>query len=177
MKPTLRTTGTTLAAAAVLVTALAASTPQAHAGRDEWATAGKILTGVVVAKVLTDHLDRDDDYKKVTVRETRVIRRTTHGGTVRTGHYGRGRSHHQKLQNHRRGYRHPRQYQRPRGYRNHYRRDNNCHSGFDRGRIIVEINTYRRLVQPRVHGHPAFIQRRPYVGHPWITVRKHPSIY
>lgn len=46
-----------------------------------------------------------------------------------------------------------------------------------RGPIIRMIRNDYRLYQPRVHGHPAFLQRWSEYGNRWINMKKHPSIY
>lgn len=43
--------------------------------------------------------------------------------------------------------------------------------------IIVTISDSRRLVQPKIHGHPAYIQNWSNWQYAWITVAQHPSIY
>jgi len=64
-------------------------------------------------------------------------------------------------------------------------RDNGYHGGGCRPRppcpppppVIIYLHGGLRLFQPRIHGHPAMIQRWcPYRGE-WVTVRIHPSIY
>ena len=71
--------------------------PEAQAGDEEWATVGKILTGVVAAHVLIDALPVHHE-RRVVVHETRVVHRPViHHRTVihrppRYQRFGRFRS-------------------------------------------------------------------------------------
>ena len=43
--------------------------------------------------------------------------------------------------------------------------------------IIVQLEDGRRLYQPAVHGHTAFIQVWSSVHNDWISIQEHPSIW
>ena len=138
-----------------------------RAGDSEWATAGKILTGVVAAHVLTNGIPAHTRHREVTVHTTRVIRQPRHH--VRHS-VSRRRLH---------------RIRRPRvleyhHYETRYSENSDCRrrrNHWDRGSVIHRVGPNKRLYQPRVHGHPAFVQKRPFQGHPWITVKKHPSVW
>lgn len=179
----------------VLALAIAGLTPPpAHAGDEEWATAGKILTGVVAGHILTHGLPTTSR-RHVTVHETRVIRSRHRGIPRRCRPAWRPASrsrysvvvkiHEHEKHRHGRGCK-PHRYER--GAKGH-RRGHDRHGQFNKhdrhphrdfngsGHIIHRIGPRKRLYQPRVHGHPAFIQVRCGRSGDWKTVRKHPSIW
>ena len=45
------------------------------------------------------------------------------------------------------------------------------------GPILRYVSRHRRLMQPRVHGHPAVIQHYDAWRRRWVTVARHPSIW
>lgn len=177
-----------------LALTIAGLTPQpAQAGDEEWATAGKILTGVVAGHILTHGLPTTSR-RHVTVHETRVIRSHRRSVPRRCRPVWRPASRsrlsivvkidgHDK-HHHGRGCK-PHRYERgSKGHRGHDRHGHvkkhsrHPHRDFDGcGHIIHRVVPRKRLYQPRVHGHPAFIQVRRGRSGDWKNVRKHPSIW
>jgi len=160
-------TATCLAAVALAAT----SSPRAAAGDEEWATAGKILTGVVITHLLTNGLPYDATVSGsyTTVSSCRREIRTHAGGDS----YWRSSS---CRRLHRDSSRHP-ALRRPH-HSGHSKWDIGPKHGSPAcGAVIHQVDRHTRLYQPRVHDHPAFIQKRPFHGHPWVTVREHPSIW
>jgi len=149
--------------------------PAASAGDKEWATAGKILTGVVIAEVLNRGIclppvrERTVVHKKVViverpavVRRIRIFETRRHCG--RSSHWGRRPSC---------GHGSNRFYHaRPRSSTWRV-----CSPSEPVGAVVYQADRNRRLCQPAVSGHPAVIQERPFPGHPWISVGTHPSIW
>ncbi len=53
-----------------------------------------------------------------------------------------------------------------------------AHCGFVNPLPVIRlIDARTRVYQPRIHGHPAVIQKRFSIYHPWVTVKSHPSIW
>jgi hypothetical protein len=130
----------------------AASVPgSAQAGQREWATAGKILTGVVVGGVIMD-----------AARSRPVQREIVYERPV---------------------YRHPvvqRRYMAPRCEAPVVRycppprieREPVCQEP-----ITLHLGEGRRLFQPRVHGHTAYIQVWSELNGDWVSIKEYPSIW
>jgi hypothetical protein len=149
--------------AGVLAAAVCVPRP-ATAGQKEWATAGKILTGVVVAGLLADACMARPAYVQSEVTVTRPVYERR---VVSTTY-------------------HPRPH---------------CTFVRPAPRVIVErqvvvqappppppppprtepIVIYqadgRRLYQPPVHGHKAFIQVYSEMTGEWVSIKEHPSIW
>lgn len=165
-----------------LATALVALHPrQAYAGDEEWATAGKILTGVVASHILTKGLP-EPPRPRLTITRTQVNRRGYGRGRHRTrsktvcrpartkhtrdlsvvvrigGDDDHGRRHSSRSGRHRSGrcerrHRHTRYC---RGYR---------------GATIHYIGRNRRILKPRAPGRPVLVQVRRGRCGDWRTVR------
>jgi hypothetical protein len=130
-----------------------------QAGQREWATAGKILTGVVIGSVLAEAClarpavvcRREVVVERPMLVPCRVVERRYCGPphmeiSVTT----------------------TRRWVEP-GY---------CHHRPVRTEPVIIYHGYgRRLYQPPVHGHPAFLQVYSEVRGEWVSVREHPSIY
>ena len=43
--------------------------------------------------------------------------------------------------------------------------------------VIIQLEDGRRLFQPAIHGHPAFIQVWSSIQNEWISITEHPSIW
>jgi hypothetical protein len=52
-----------------------------------------------------------------------------------------------------------------------------CTEVFGRNPVIRRTDPLRRVIQPRVHGHKAYIQARRSRRDPWVTISAHPSIW
>ena len=149
------------ATAATLVTV---SANQAYAGQKEWATAGKILTGVVAATVIHQAMQPQ-------VVHSRVV----HVNHAPPRHSGR-------VMQTRTTYRHP-----PTYGGTHYRRTTTTRrvTTYHRpvavpvcsGPVIMQIDTYTRLYQPRVRGHNAWVQNWCPHTRTWVSVQHHRSIW
>ncbi len=170
-------------AAGILCASLLGATlapPAARAGQKEWATVGKVLTGVVAASVLHHALlppppppalsrveIRYHSPAPVVVRE-RIVVRTPQRAEVRHGH-SRTSRHHYRDYGHRRD-------SRSRGYRTP---SSHSHRGYrpapGRAPIIRHYGSSRRLMQPAVRGHVAYVQH--YRNGVWVTISSHPSIW
>lgn len=188
---------------AMIVTIAMLSPQPARAGDREWATAGKILTGVVAANVLLNGLPYVFEPPSAPVVSNTVIRYENHGFRDRpSAHWGYAPA--------------PgcRMYRPPfRGYRSDRSRsnvdiyvcpepvvvasqpvsvieyndipkyDNSCESHSDytihvaANEVYIRISDYKRIYQPRVKGHKAYIQERPDINHSWLTKGEHPSIW
>ena len=173
---------------AVALVAAAMQSPRAYAGDEEWATAGKILTGVVTAHVLVNGLPFE------------IRRRTPDRHRRGVYHESRKFGRHRSISRWRRH----RSY-RPRG-RCSSRTEIRIYEDFGDGysssghgkswhggcgchrksghslivlddAVVVPVDHETRLYQPKVHGHVAFVQKRPFPGHPWTTEKQHPSIW
>lgn len=161
-------------------------TPQAHAGQDEWATAGKIMAGFIGAHAISDLRQPRTSYHSTTVvRHYDTAPAGTsiwYGGCVRnTRRYhprGHVRRHHNTVvivDNHC-----------PRTSHHGCSHGSSHHGGgyheyhevtFIDGGVVRYVDSCTRIWQPRVRGHVAFIEERPFRGHPWIRGKKHPSIW
>ena len=168
-----------LVALAVLVaTAMPATT---FAGDKEWATAGKILTGVIGLKVLQGAHDRHHDS-----RHQREVYQSTRCRTVPTYRttYRQSYSHGQNCACTR--CRPPAPVCQPqtviiREYvpapapvrepvREYVPVAPKCNTP-----IVSQINSTRRIFQPKIRGHVAYLQILDQGE--WITLREYPSIY
>ncbi|MDP6450513.1 MAG: hypothetical protein QF773_06830 [Lentisphaeria bacterium] len=141
----------------------------AGAGDKEWATAGKILTGLVVLDALTDANHRYYGKRHANVRYERpqqtYRRNHSSGTTTRTTTYKRQRS------NWRNRYDSPRVNTRWPVYRTE---TYECRT--DPVIRYVEYGT-RRIYQPRIRGHVAYVQRWSSCDNNWVTIGTCESIY
>lgn len=162
--------------------------PTATAGDHQWATAGKILTGVVIAHVLTHGIDfpparsprvvRQDVRVIHTVpsctRTVRIVESPRHCRRVVEEHCWSEptvvvREYHPPIV--RRRYH---DFCRPpsTGYRRHGH-DYGRHSGT----IVYESSCRQQVIRSSGHGYRNRIHRRPFIGSPWITTQSHSSIW
>ena len=147
-------------AAATTAAMVSVSTNQAHAGQKEWATAGKILTGVVAATVIHQAIQP----QVVHVRHAPPPQHRSRVTHVRTT------------------YRHPPSYG-----GTHYRRTTTTRRvttyyrpapvPICRGPVIIQLDRHTRLYQSRVYGHTAWVQNWCPHTRTWVSVRHHPSIW
>jgi hypothetical protein len=156
-----------LVSAVVVGLALVAA-PRARAGDQEWAVVGKILTGVVAAHIL---------FGEPEIRATRTV--VVHREPVRMVYAPRRcpprvvvppRYHHDRG----RPYGHMKE-EKGRHCRSHQRYER-CDRPYG-GAVIRQLSRTRRIYQPRVRGHVAFIQVRSHHGHEWATVGECRSIW
>lgn len=141
--------------ASVLALALAGAVfapQQAAAGNDEWATAGKILAGVVGVSVLNNHLkDRNVDYQTRTRYyrpKSRCRPQVTHRETVYVTRPV------VEVE--------PEPVYTPAPVQ---------------GPVVVHLEEGRRLFQPRVRGATAYLQVWSEVCAEWVSIKEYPSIY
>ncbi|HCN07620.1 MAG TPA: hypothetical protein DIT01_06770 [Lentisphaeria bacterium] len=141
----------------------------AEAGDKEWATAGKILTGLVVLDALTDANHRYYGNRYANVRHEQpqqtYRRNRNRGTTARTTTYRRQRS------NWRDRYDSPRVNTRWPVYRTE---TYECRT--DPVIRYIEYGT-RRIYQPRIRGHVAYVQRWSSCDNNWVTIGTCESIY
>lgn len=141
----------------------------AEAGDKEWAAAGKILTGLVVLDALTgaNHRYYGKRYANVRYEQPQQAYRRNHnrGATVRTTTYRRQRS------NWRDRYDSPRVNTRWPAYRTE---TYECRT--DPVIRYIESGT-RRIYQPRIRGHVAYVQRWSSCDNNWVTIGTCESIY
>ena len=52
-----------------------------------------------------------------------------------------------------------------------------CSELYGKNPVTRRLTVFQRIIQPRVHNHPAYIQTRATRQHPWVTVGRHPSIW
>ena len=150
----------------VMVLALGLPT-RSYAGNKEWATAGKILTGVVAAHVLVNGFPVQVGRRPAVVQRTIIREYRTPNCRVEqySSRYSIPRSRY-----------HRSSYYESRGRRHQPKRHYSGRRPKDGG-VTIWVSGNKRLYQPRVKGHDAFVQKRPFSGHPWVSVKKHPSIW
>lgn len=122
----------------------------ALAGKKEWATAGKILTGVMAVQLLSNCGSRYERETVVVHKQPTVIRYASRRPT---------RYRHDRA----RSYRSPCRPTRTGGHRSNL--------------VVINQGPDRRVCQPRIHGHPAFVQVWSECDNEWINIREHPSIW
>lgn len=141
----------------------------AEAGDKEWAAAGKILTGLVVLDALTgaNHRYYGKRYTNVCYEQPQQAYRRKHnwGTTARTTTYRRQRS------NWRDRYDSPRVNTRWPAYRTEAY---GCRTD-----PVIRYTEYgtRRIYQPRIRGHVAYVQRWSSCDNNWVTIGTCESIY
>ena len=159
-----------------IIAAFCATPQQAQAGDKEWATAGKVLIGIVALDLLTNH-DVASSYNHRPRRRTeyRSNQCSTAPKTYRSNRWQkRYNSYHARkpapvYRNHR-----PAPV-----YRNHrpapvYQSyDNSC----SLGPVIRYLPCGQRIYQERRHGHVAYVQKWDRYHNQWVTVRTCDSIY
>ena len=148
---------------AVVVGLALVQAPRARAGDQEWAVVGKVLTGVVAAHIL---LGEPEIRSRAVVVHREVPRPLVHVSRAcspRAVVKPRGRAY-----GHVKG-------GAARRCNARYRHDRCGNAGGPA--LIRQLSRTRRIYQPRVRGHVAFIQERPCHGHDWVTVRKCHSIW
>ena len=154
---------------AVAIIATFCCIPQTvEAGDKEWATAGKILTGLIVLDALTDTNHRYYG-NRYNVRDEQPKQRYRHS-------YSRGTT---------------------TGRTTYKRLRSNCRNRYDRPRVntrwpVYRTETYecrtgpviryieygtRRIYQPRIRGHVAYVQRWSSCDNSWVTIGTCESIY
>lgn len=137
----------------------------AVAGDKEWATAGKILTGVAVLQLFHHGLDfrverhpreveARREPKRIDVRDRWSHPRYGHTAVHTCGSVCRC-------------------HREPRPAVHHV--DYNVR--LTRDAVYRDISDCRRVYQPRRRGHRAYVQTRPHASHPWVTAGEHPSIW
>lgn len=136
-----------------------AGLPRTTLARDkDWAVAGKILTGVVAAGVIGHAIQAQAS----SCRPAVVVSRPVHVTTYREV--------------------------RPYGAPSYHGRPAPAPHGYARpappacppagpGEIVINTGPGRRLYQPAIHGHPAFVQVWSSVSGQWVSVERHPSIW
>lgn len=123
----------------------------AQAGQREWATAGKILTGVVIGGAILNACA-----PHVTKAEV-VYERSGHRPEPRRGFQGPPRCEPPVMRS--------------------------CPPPRVERRVVCDepivryMGDGRRLFQPRVHGHVAFIQVWSDMADEWVSIKEHPSIW
>jgi hypothetical protein len=141
--------------------------PRAQAGDQEWAVVGKVLTGVVAAHIL---------FGEPEIRTRTVVVHRSPPPVVHVPrpcpprvapapryHHPRGRAYGQTRKDNR-----------------HHCHLHRYHERCDRTRghaVIRQLSRTRRIYQPRVRGHVAFIQERSNHGHDWVTISTCRSIW
>lgn len=135
------------------------------AGDREWSTAGKILTGLVAAHVISDVVVADrGSYNRTKSRWSIPKRRSNYSCKP------------QKRK-------HRKQFYSRRNHRSTIasERSSNLHSGFVVPEcddyVIVRIENGRRIIQPRVRGVTAYLQVYSKVCNEWVTIEEYPSIW
>ncbi|MCF7838489.1 MAG: hypothetical protein K9N49_07645 [Candidatus Marinimicrobia bacterium] len=142
--------------------------PAAQAGQKEWATAGKILTGVVAYQALQGVLSPSHTERVTTTTVVHHPAPVYRARSVRTTTYRTRRA--------------------PLPYRHHpVPAPGYCpspappvvihHSYPPPAPITVYQSGHRRLYQPAVPGHPAFVQQWSPWENRWVTIQDHPSIW
>ena len=125
----------------------AAGCPSAtQAGQREWATAGKILTGVFIGGLLTERVAPRPVYREVVYERPVHYRTVTVTRTVVVP------------------------------------RESPCEPLWVTERVnpqpvIRYLNDGRRLFQPPVHGHSAYVQVWSEVSHEWVSIQECASIW
>ena len=155
--------------ALAIVAAFCCIPQTAEAGDKEWAVAGKILTGLVVLDALTDNNHRYYGSRYANVRyeqPERTYRRNRNQSTrTRTTTYRRQRS----------NWRNRYDSRRVNTSRPVYRSETyECRT--DPVIRYIECGT-RRIYQPRIRGHVAYVQRWSSCDNNWVTVGTCESIY
>ncbi len=155
--------------AALLAQALVMPT-QARAGQREWATVGKVLTGVIAANLLLD-IAAPPPRRASTVHSlVEIHHRPATTVVVREHVYGNvHRSYRSPHRGYERGYSIPRRGYTGRPIGRDYRR--HAH----RPPIIRYQGRRQRLVQPAIRGHRARVEA--YRNGVWVVVGCHPSIW
>ncbi|MFT5239416.1 MAG: hypothetical protein ACI9X0_000376 [Kiritimatiellia bacterium] len=161
--------GTILILAAAVTTQMVA-TPMAQAGDSEWATAGKILAGAAALHVFSGDRHHNDVYVEQHAyrsrghHQPRLYSSGSSCGTSRrvTTYTSRYNSH-------------DRSHRRVRENRcdtcNHLRSQCSC------GPVVISLCKDRRVYQPRIRGHIAYIQEWRSCDNRWTTVRTCASIW
>ncbi len=156
MQDAIKTKIMAMTASLILITSV-----PGYAGDREWATAGKILTGVVAANVIGDLFCSS---RSVTV-ERHVYRTYPKVTTI----------------HHRRPMVKSYTYYESRNcppkpeisYRTiEYKTQPVCSE-----LVIVNIEDGRRIIQPRIHGATAYLQVYSKVSCDWVTIEEYPSIW
>ena len=145
----------------VLVTVMNSST--CFAGDKEWATAGKILTGVVAAQVVGDVLWSD---RHITVKSY-GYKPYHHRGSWKKRYYHKNRGSSCGVRKNRR----PGYCKIPRP-KVSYRPIRKC-----TGPVIVHLENGRRIYQPRIKGATAYLQVYSRACNEWVTLEEYPSIW
>jgi hypothetical protein len=151
---------TVAAGLAGLMMAAAAMPGAAQAGQREWATAGKILTGVVVGGVVLN-ATRSRPVEREVVYERPVYRHPL----VRHGTPPRCET--QVVR-----YCPPPQVVRYCPPPRVIVEERVCQEP-----IVSYLSDGRRLYQPRVHGHTAYLQIWSEVNGDWVSIKEYPSIW
>ena len=167
----------------VMVLALGLPT-RSYAGNKEWATAGKILTGVVAAHVLVNGFPVQVGRRPTVVQRTIIREYRTPNCRVEqySSRYSIPRSrYHRSSYYESRGRRHqPKRHysgRRPKDGGSHQPKHHYSGRRPKDGGVTIWVSGNKRVYQPRVKGHDAFVQKRSFSGHPWVSVKKHPSIW
>lgn len=176
------------AMAGLVVAAGLLSAQPARAGEKEWAVAGKVLTGIVAFNVLNDVVNGDRDHRPSQCREPRydntrvVVREYDHAAYRPVIHHRRQepvrvetrvvtvRSDDQCDP-------YPRYYDRSDAGRGSRYARSHRRTVVRRDPIIRHLSRGRRIYQPPVRGHKAFIQVYSTVERRWVNVRECESIW
>lgn len=162
-------TWTSLTAAALILVGTLGIPQKARAGDHEWSTAGKILTGLVAFQVLGGIIKHEQGiHRRTAVSQSRSIYNSTPRRTPR---------HCRPAIDWRPA---PRSvHQRPCPRTRTIIVEKTCRPVVrHRSKpIIVKLEDGRRLYQPRVHGHKAFLQVFSEVSGEWVSIREYPSIW
>ena len=134
-----------------------------YAGDKEWATAGKILTGVVAANVLGDIVWSD---RYVKIKSHRYQRPFHNKGFSKKCYYKNNGHVYDISWKKYRGNKRYRRFGKTRTYAP------KCASP-----VIVHLEDGRRIYQPRIKGATAYLQVYNELCHEWITIKQYPSIW
>ena len=160
----------TLAWTMALVLGGALLAPATRAGDQEWAVAGKVLTGIAALHLLTGMAPVPPP---ITLHPPVPPRVTVHSSR------SRGHSYHRSSCSPQVSYRtHRKVYYRPAVVQ----RRQPAHCGtlvapHCDNPVVVHMDGGRRIYQPRIHGHQAYMQIWSDVSRSWVTLKLYPSIY
>ena len=134
-----------------------------YAGDKEWATAGKVLTGIIAANVIGDFFV-PERYAKVSSAD--YYRQSNYKCRPKRRPYKNNR-YSEKIT-----WKKPIRYRRGRRTERSYRTVTKCSDP-----IIVHIQKGRRIYQPRVKGATAYLQVYSKVCKEWVNVEEYPSLW
>ena len=159
---------------------LALATLDIQAGGKDWATAGKILTGVVAADILIDHLPAwQQPQLQCTMNTYRIVKDSPPPYVQ----YYQSDIYYSDV---------PIQVQpqpiviqmapppvaiSPSAPAQPAAASSTVALGNEEPSVIHLLSPTKRIYQPRIQGHKAYVQERVSPNHPWVTVEEYPSIW